>query len=108
MAELTQYRYLRAEPEDFDESDGKRTLAVCFSSETPVLRREQGGREYWEVLSHSKTDADFSMLQNGGAFLDQHDDCRQLGSIKSAWLDTTDRKGRAILSFGNTKLADER
>lgn len=105
MPEL-QYRHFRAEAAGFKKSGGKRTLKVAFSSETPVLRYENG-KKYREVLSHDPGDGDISLLQDGGAFIDEHDWEHQIGSVERAWIDG-DRKGRAVLSFADTKLAGER
>jgi HK97 family phage major capsid protein len=85
----------------------KKTLRVAFSSETPVLRFENG-ENYWEVLDHDPENADITLLQDGGAFVDEHDWSQQIGSVERAWLDASDRKGRADLSFADTDLGNER
>lgn len=101
-----QYRFIHAAKADF--SAGKdRTLRVCFSSETPVLRADKSGSQFYEVLSHEKQHADLSLLLDGGAFIDEHQMTRQIGSVKRAWLDQ-DRKCRADLNFADTELGRER
>lgn len=100
------FRVAAVEASSLLERGGRRTLCVCFSSETPVLRRESGGQKYYEVLDHSPENADLKLLQ-GGAFLDEHDWKCQVGSVKRAWLDS-DRKGRAELDFASTALGKER
>jgi len=105
----TNYRFLKANPADLKlDSAGARTLPVLFSSETPVLRQSKSGEKFYEVLSHDPAHVDLSLLQNGGAFLDEHKNERQVGSVLKAWLDTAQKVCRAILAFGNTQLADER
>jgi hypothetical protein len=89
------------------ERAGKKSLRVCFSSETPVLRKEPNGARYREILDHSPENCDITLLQDGGAFLDEHSFERQVGSVERAWLDS-DRKGRADLSFADTDLGKER
>jgi HK97 family phage major capsid protein len=69
--------------------------------------RKDGTETYYEVLSHNPADADLSLLQ-GGAFLDEHNWEKQPGGIVKAWIDQGARKGRAILSFANTDLGNER
>lgn len=113
MAEATKkYRSFKSVPEDYSEKDGKRALRVAFSSETPVLRMGDGiehkrGEVYYEVLDHDPANANISLLQNGGAFIDEHTWERQIGSIDKAWIDP-DKKGRADLSFADTDLGKER
>jgi HK97 family phage major capsid protein len=87
---------------------GKRSVSVAFSSETPVLRRDDNGKPFYEVLDHDPENVDLSLLQNHGAFLDEHDWGRQVGSVDRAWLDESDRRGRAELVFADTALGRER
>jgi HK97 family phage major capsid protein len=103
MSEKLLYRYLNEQP---TAADGSRSLRVSFSSEAPVLRRDESG-EYYEVLSHDPQHADIKRLQNG-AFLDDHNFSRQPGGIEKAWIDTTDRVGRAIITLAETLLGKER
>ena len=110
--ENLKWRNFEAATSDISTVDGKRCLRVAFSSETPVLRTGDGedykkGEPYYEVLDHSEDSADLSLLQNGGAFIDEHDWSKQIGSIQRAWIDP-DKKGRADLTFANTPLGDER
>lgn len=80
----------------------KRTVEVAFSSETPVWR--------WfgyEILEHSQEACDLSRLNDGAAVLFNHDWGRQIGVVERAWLDS-DKKGRAIIRFGNSNLAQEK
>jgi HK97 family phage major capsid protein len=103
------FRFAQVESPDekaMDRAGAKKTLRVAFSSETPVLRNERG-EKYYEVLDHAQENADISLLQDGGAFLDEHDWKRQIGSIDCASIDA-DKKGRADLLFANTALGRER
>jgi HK97 family phage major capsid protein len=103
------YRFAQVEPVDADaleRAGAKKTLRVAFSSETPVLRSERG-KKYYEILDHAPENTDLSLLQDGGAFLDEHNPSKQPGSVERAWIDP-DKKGRADLSFANTALGRER
>ena len=79
-----------------------RTVEVAFSSEEPVER--------WfgmEVLSHDAGAVDLSRLNDGGAVLFNHDWDDQIGVIERAWVDD-DRRGRALVRFGNSAKAAEK
>lgn len=79
-----------------------RTVEVAFSSEEPVER--------WfgmEVLSHDAGAVDLSRLNDGGAVLFNHDWDDQIGVIERAWVDA-DRRGRALVRFGNSAKAAEK
>lgn len=101
------YRFGRVNADSSDDED--LTLQVAFSSEQPVLRKarkseaELGiakeGEKYWELLSHRKSDADFSDLNSGDApVLLEHDGSKQVGNVKRAKL-SKDKVGRAVLQF---------
>lgn len=80
----------------------KRTVEVAFSSEEPVER--------WfgaEVLSHAAGAVDLSRLNDGGAVLFNHGWSDQIGVIERAWIDT-DKRGRALVRFGNGAKAAEK
>lgn len=80
----------------------KRTIAVAFSSETPVLRWGDN-----EVLSHAPGACDLSRLNDGGAFLFNHDRNDYLGVVQDgSAVVGTDRRGRAVLRFGEGERAD--
>lgn len=78
-----------------------RTVAVCFSSEQPVKRRNIWGETFFEVLSHAPGAVDLSRLQSGATVLFNHDLNAYIGTVKSATIDT-DKKGRAVLQFNAT------
>lgn len=106
------YRYIETAQGDFDEK--ARTLKVAFASETPVLRvgtpRDKlvrNGEEFYEILDHTPENVDLSALNDSGAFLDEHQEVRQLGKVKSAKVDP-DRISRAELVYDETTLANDR
>jgi HK97 family phage major capsid protein len=78
-----------------------RTVELSFSSEAPV-RRWFGN----EILSHAPGSVRLGRLNNGGAFLLDHDPTKQIGVVVSARIDA-DGKGRAVVRFGNSQLAQE-
>lgn len=79
----------------------KRTVELSFSSEFAADRGE-----YMEVLSHDPKDVDLSRLNNGHPLLLNHDPDRLIGVVESARIDS-DKKGRAIVRFSKSQLADE-
>ena len=91
------YRFLEVE------SATEGNLKLAFSSEHPVLRTGDGtdhkrGEKYWEVLDHNPENADIKLLQNRGAFIDEHVFKDQLGVIEKAEI-CADKVGRAEVSF---------
>lgn len=86
-----------------------RTIPISFSSETAAPQRENGqfahitglskGDVYYEILDHSPENADFSQLNNRGAFLDEHDDKDQIGVVEKAELDATTKRGMAVVKL---------
>lgn len=106
-------RYIQITREMVTEKDGKRSIKVAFSSEYPVRRIGDGndhteGEPYDEVLSHDDADCDLSLLQNRGAFLDEHDPKSPLGVILTAGIDAKDRVGRADIECDDAGLGCER
>jgi len=84
-------------PSDADQ----RTVNVAFSSEEPVAR--------WfgnEVLNHDEDSVDLSRLLSGAPVLVNHNMDDQVGVVESAHIDA-DRRGRAVLRFGNSQRAQE-
>lgn len=82
-------------------NDEKRTVELAFSSEEPVER--------WfgaEILDHSKGSVDLSRLQSGAAVLVNHNADDHVGVVESARVDD-DRRGRAVVRFGNSARANE-
>ena len=95
-----QYRDFQIRSEDINTE--KRTLELSFSSEEPVER-------YFglEILDHTRTSVDMSRLNNGAPLLVGHDTKDQVGVVESAKVDTTEKKGRATVRFGNSVRANE-
>jgi HK97 family phage major capsid protein len=84
-------------------STKSRVLKLSFSSETPV-EREFGD----EVLSHAEGAADLSRFKSGRApLLLDHDAKKQIGSIRTAWIDSQRKKGFAEVKFSRGDLAEE-
>ena len=80
----------------------KRTVELAFSSEAEVSR--------WfglEVLSHADGACDLSRLNASAPLLFNHRIDQHLGVIESARIDA-DKKGRALVRFGKSALADEK
>lgn len=81
--------------------EDKRTVEIAFSSEATVDR--------WygtEVLAHGRNNVRLGRLNNGGAFLMEHDPNDQIGVVERAWIDD-DKKGRAIVKFSKSARAEE-
>ena len=78
------------------------TVEVSFSSEEPVLR-------WWgyEILDHGAGGYDISRLNDGAAVLVNHNINEHVGVIESARIDSADKRGRAVLRFGRSALAQE-
>jgi HK97 family phage major capsid protein/HK97 family phage prohead protease len=80
----------------------KRTIELSFSSDVEVER----WRGMVEVLDHSPESVDLSRLRNGAPLLYNHDLDEVIGVVESARIDA-DRKGRAVVRFGNSGRAQE-
>lgn len=107
------YRYFDADESDFD--DTNQEINVSFASELPGLQRCGGsdgepmeferaaglkaGEVYVEILDHG--DPDYTVLNNSGAVLDEHDDKDHIGGVKTgtARLDKTNLISRARLKI---------
>ena len=77
----------------------ERTVEVSFSSEAVV--------PMWyglESLSHDTGAADLSRMADGGPVLMDHDEGQWVGAVQSIRIDQ-DRKGRAVVKFGENALA---
>lgn len=80
----------------------KRTIELSFSSEEPVNR--YFGKE---VLGHKRGEVDLSFIGSGNApFLVGHWTDDQVGVVDSAKVGA-DRKGRAVVRFGQSDRAEE-
>ena len=80
----------------------KRSLELSFSSEIEV-KRWPG---FIEVLDHGREAVDLSRLNARGPLLFNHDLDKVVGVIENAEIGM-DRKGRALVRFGNSTRANE-
>jgi HK97 family phage major capsid protein len=78
-----------------------RTVEIAFSSES-VVDRYYGT----EVLDHRAESVRLDRINNGGAFLMEHDRNDQIGVVERAWIDS-DKKGRAVVKFSKSARAEE-
>ena len=91
--------FTRVEREDGEDT---REIELSFSSEEPYER--------WfgiEILSHDKKAINLDRMNNGGALLNDHDHKDQIGVVKRAWVDETDKKCRAIVRFSRSTRGEE-
>ena len=87
---------------DFKVDMEKRTVELSFSSETEV------GRWFGiEILDHSQGAIDFSRLNTRAPFLMDHNSRDQVGVVESAWLDQSQRKGRALVRLSKSARGEE-
>lgn len=88
--------------DDFTVDMEKRTVELSFSSETEV------GRWFGvEVLDHSQGAVDFSRLNTRAPFLMDHNSRDQVGVVENAWLDHSQRKGRALVRLSKSARGEE-
>tara|TARA_R100001443_G_scaffold47372_1_gene60022 strand:- start:173 stop:1789 length:1617 start_codon:yes stop_codon:yes gene_type:complete len=77
------------------------TLELSFSTETPIQRGFG-----MEVLSHAQDAANLTRLNDSAPVLWAHDPTLQIGVVQRAWIQ--EGKGRAIIKWGNSQLAQEK
>ena len=77
-----------------------RTVALSFSSETPVERFFGD-----EILDHNPESVDLGRLRNKAPLLLNHNPDDQIGVVESATIE--DGKGRAIVRFSKSARAQE-
>jgi HK97 family phage major capsid protein len=112
------YRHLRLDPSKIDRE--KKTIPIVFSSEYPAMQRAgpnvseaikraaglKDGELYVEVLDHDPSNVDLTLLRNGGALLDEHNEREQIGVIEDA--EISDKVGKAVARCGNDDFATKR
>lgn len=81
-------------------NEASRTIEVCFATENPC-ERSYG----FEVLGCTETEADLSRMNDGGAFLKDHDTRNQIGVCAKAWIDP-DHRARALLRFSKSEAGE--
>lgn len=79
-----------------------RTAEVVFSSEDPI----EDFPGFFQILSHDADAVDLGRLADGAAVLVNHDYSDHVGVVDRAKL-SDDRKGRALLRFGQSARAQE-
>lgn len=94
------WRHFTFDRAQLNETD--RTVPVCFSSEQPVDRGD-----YDEILDHSADGMDLSRLNDSHPLLLNHDPDQQIGVVERAELSAGDKKGRGVVRFGRSQLAQE-
>lgn len=80
-----------------------RECELSFSSEEPYER-------WWgiEILGHKTGEIDMSWMASGRApFLSNHRSDKQIGVVTRAWLDRQTGRGKAVVRFGRSELAEE-
>lgn len=88
--------------DDFKVDMEKRTVELSFSSETEV------GRWFGiEILDHSPGAIDFTRLLNRAPFLMDHNSRDQVGVVENAWLDKSQRKGRALVRLSKSARGED-
>lgn len=93
------YRDLQVERSAINETD--RTAELSFSSELPANR--------WfgvEILDHSPESMRTDRLRSGAALLWNHNSDQQIGVVEKATI-SPDRRGRALVRFGESSRAEE-
>lgn len=79
-----------------------REVELSFSSEQPYER-------WWgiEILGHKAGEVDMGWMASGRApFLSNHDRDVQIGVLTRAWVDATTQRGRAVVRFGRSAVAE--
>lgn len=94
-----QFRAFDVQRNDIDEEN--RTLTLSFSSEASYER-------YFgeEILDHGEKSVRLERLNGKAPLLMEHDPTKQIGVVETAQIEG-DRKGRALVRFGNSALAQE-
>jgi len=80
----------------------QRTIELSFSSETEYER--------WygiEILDHNKKSIRLDRINSGAPVLVNHDPDRQAGVVEKAWIDSKNKKGKALVRFGKSTFANE-
>ena len=78
-------------------------IRLSFASELPVLRTDDDGKKYWEVLSHDPGDTNLGLINREGVLLANHDEKTQIGEVvRGSVRVEADKKTRADI-----KITDE-
>ena len=80
-----------------------RTVEISFSTEAPD---DKGS--YLEILSHEPNDVDLSWGNSTWApCLLEHDPEKHIGVIERCWIDTIERKGRAVVRLATDEKSEQ-
>ncbi|MGO4521123.1 phage major capsid protein [Dyella sp. 2RAF44] len=80
-----------------------RTVELSFSSESAEVETWWGV----EVLGHNDGEIRMARINDGGALLMDHNWRDQIGVVENAWIDPSDKRGRAVVRFGKSARAEE-
>lgn len=98
------------DPEKEEKKDEARSVELIFSTGAGVIRRDENGKEYLEVLSLEPDAVDLSRLNSGAApLLNSHarDGLSNiLGVVSKAWIDPETHQGRAKVRFSRRPDVD--
>jgi len=95
-------RLTRAEAVDLTVSEDQLSIEFPFSSEYPAARYFGN-----EILSHERSAADLSRLNDGAPLLFNHDPNKVIGVVEHAWIDTEKKRGYAKVRFSRNAFAQE-
>jgi len=95
-------RLTRAEAVDLTVSDDELSIEFPFSSEYPAARYFGN-----EILSHDRSAADLSRLNDGAPLLFNHDPNKVIGVVERAWIDSQKKRGYAKVRFSRNAFAQE-
>lgn len=83
-------------------NEEERTVELSFSSETRDVERWFG----IEILDHSPNSVRLDRMRANGPLLFNHDWDAHLGAVQDIRIEN--RRGKAVVRFGNSKFADEK
>ena len=95
-------RLTRAEAVDLTVSEDELSIEFPFSSEYPAARYFGN-----EILSHDRSAADLSRLNDGAPLLFNHDPNKVIGVVERAWIDSQKKRGYAKVRFSRNAFAQE-
>lgn len=80
----------------------KRTVDLCFSSDTPI--------QHWYgyiILDHNKKSVRLNRLESGGAVLTNHRSSEHIGVVESVAISPKDGKGRATVKISRSQAGTD-
>ena len=96
--------HIRAHFKPQSMNEENKTVDLCFATEAKVLRYDEKGKPFFEVLAMHPRYADLNRLNHGAALLDNHkrgsiDD--QIGVIEKAWIDPEKKEALVTARFSS-------